>query len=75
MVLESNTCDHEDIVGYERHYMTELANNIAENIWNHLLVWSGKTPNIYDNVIRLEIDGEEIVVSVKSYPKMDVMDH
>lgn len=55
--------------------MTDLANNVAENIWNHLLTWSGKTPNICDNVIRLELDDEEIVVSVRSYPKMDVMDH
>lgn len=55
--------------------MTELANNIAENIWNHLLIWSGKTPDIYNNTIKLEIDDEMVVVEIKSYPKMDVMDH
>lgn len=55
--------------------MTKLANDAAESIWNHLLRWSGQTPDIYDNTIKLELDGELVVVEVKSYPKMDAMDH
>lgn len=55
--------------------MTQLENDTAESIWNHLLSWSGKTPDIYNNTIRLEIDNELVVVEVKSYPKMDAMDH